>query len=111
MQGRVAVHDGRVELVDDFGARHAGERERIKPRRAVLIDHHAVRQRAQVGALAAHEQSAEVLMRGGFAAADGIGAAVVARILERGLLACVVKRGRAAPAYGVFVCPISPTQP
>ena len=49
------VRDGIVEFVDDFGARHAGRGDRVEPRRSVLVDHDAVRHRAQVGTLAADQ--------------------------------------------------------
>ena len=56
-------NDGGVELVDHFGARHPRRRQRLEVRRVVAIDHHAVRHRAQVAALAADEHEAEMLVR------------------------------------------------
>jgi hypothetical protein len=83
MKGRFAVHDGLIELIDNSGARHRGLRQRIEPGGAILINHDAVRQRAQIRAVATHQQRSKILMRNGVAAGRfEIGTAIVARILE-----------------------------
>src|SRR5262245_48123082 len=87
MQGSFAMHDRIIELIDDFGARNAGRGDRVEPGRSILIDHDAIEDRTQIGALASHKQGAEVLMRTRFAWWTEIGAAVIARILVCSLVA------------------------
>src|SRR3954453_17994859 len=87
MRRRLAADDRSVKLVDHFDARDCRRRERIETRSAVLVDHHASRHRAQVGALAAHDDRAEVLMRERLLGRlPPVWAAIVAGVLERGLL-------------------------
>src|SRR3954469_1281929 len=87
MQRRLAVSDRNVKLVDDFDAENCRRRERIETRSAVLVNHYPNRHGAQVGALAAHDDRAEVLVRDRlFGRLLPVRAAIVARTLERGFL-------------------------
>ena len=74
MQRRLAVDDRAVKLVDHFAARNGGHRNRIEPRHGVVIDHDAVRLRAQVGALAGHDHESEMLVLPRPGRRDGRGA-------------------------------------
>ena len=79
MQRRFALDHRAVDFVDYLGARDRGRRQRLHARRAVLINHHAGRQRPQVGLRAAHDDRAEMLVRHTGRRRPVVRAAIVAR--------------------------------
>src|SRR6185503_3903980 len=72
---------GTVELVDHFCARQAGRLDALEAPLAVAVDHHAVRQRTQVGSFAGSDEEAEVLVRAALCRLE-LWPAVVASRLE-----------------------------
>src|SRR5262249_537465 len=62
---RHAVDDCLIQLVDHLYARHIRYRKRIQPRFAVAINHDTARHRANIRALTADYDCAEVLVRFG----------------------------------------------
>jgi hypothetical protein len=84
-----------AQLVDNFGAGRRGWWKRVEPGRAVLINHDAVRERAQIRAFAAHQHSAKMLVRSSvYGGRPEFGAPVVAGVLEGEF---ILRRGETRP--------------
>ena len=104
MQRRRIVQHRRNELVDHFGARHAGRRQRLERLFEIAIDAHAIGERTQIAALAGGDQQPERLVqaRRRMGGVGIIRAAVIAGVLQRGLVRQIAGSQNGGAARAIF---------